>query len=286
MSPEQATGDDVDGRSDIYSLGIVLYQMLSGGPPFDGVSSAKIIAQQLTATPKDIRDIRSDVTPEVAGVLGRMIDKDPAKRFQGAGEVSRALVDALPTAAKNRVRPRHRLFSMVMKTLLGLGAAGCLAAAAFVAGAAVVFWYVLSGPPWVAAGAAVPDSLRQSLAAARLPADDSILLAYHPGDRGDSILFVVSGHRVAVRTPHRVRGYARDSVAYTFDFHWEGGPELRYVLLLQGGRRDTVYPDLTPRGAWALAQRVERLLPSDSIRGPGPRVETSAPGAGKVRGGP
>lgn len=287
MSPEQAAGDNVDGRSDIYSLGIVLYQMLSGGPPFDGVSSAKIIAQQLTATPQDIREVRSDVTPEVAGVLARMIHKDPAQRFQGAADVSRALVDALPTAAKNRVRPRRRLFSMLLKTLVGIGAAGCLAAAAFVAGAVVVFWYVLSGPPWVAAGAAVPDSVRQSLAAARLlPPGDSVLLAYHPGDRGDSILFVVSGHRVGVRTPHRARGYARDSVAYTFDFHWEGGPELRYVLILQGGRRDTVYPDLTPRGAWTLAQRVERLLPSDSIRGPGLRIETSGPGAGKVRVGP
>ena len=88
---------------------------------------------------------------------------------------------------------------------------------------------------------------------------------------------------MSVRTPHRVRGYARDSVAYTFDFHWEGGPELRYVLIVQGGRRDTVYPDLTPRGAWTLAQRVERLLPSDSIRGPGRRVRT---GAGTVRVGP
>src|SRR6266481_1179856 len=59
MSPEQAAGDQVDGRSDIYSLGIVLYQILSGEPPFDGDSSASILAKQLTQVPAPIRRRRS-----------------------------------------------------------------------------------------------------------------------------------------------------------------------------------------------------------------------------------
>jgi hypothetical protein len=271
MSPEQAAGDAVDGRSDIYSLGIVLYQMLSGGPPFDGDSSAKIIAQQLTAVPRDIREVRGDVPPELGAVLARMLDKDPGKRFQSAADVSRTLVDALPTAAKNRVQHRTRWLSMLIKSLVGVGAAGCLAAVAFVAGAVVVFWYVFSSAPWVATNdAAIPDSLRTALAAARLvPAGDTVQLAFRPGDRGDSILFVVSNRRVGVLTPHRGHAYPRDSVAYRFDFHWQGGPELRYILILAGSRRDTIYPDMTPRGAWSLAQRVERLLPADSLRGGG-----------------
>src|SRR5213594_1590635 len=65
MSPEQAAGDKVDGRSDIYSLGIVLYQMLSGTPPFDGDSSASILAKQLTATPAPIQRHRTDVPPTI-----------------------------------------------------------------------------------------------------------------------------------------------------------------------------------------------------------------------------
>ncbi|HTH65171.1 MAG TPA: serine/threonine-protein kinase [Gemmatimonadales bacterium] len=268
MSPEQAAGDAVDGRSDIYSLGIVLYQMLSGGPPFDGDSSAKIIAQQLTAVPRDIRELRGDVPPELGTVLARMLDKDPGKRFQSAAEVSRTLVDTLPTAAKNRVQHRTRWLSVLIKSLVGVGAAGCLAAMAFVAGAVVVFWYVLSSAPWVATNdGAIPDSLRTALAAARLvSAGDTVQLAFRPGDRDDSTLFVVSNRRVGVLTPHRGHAYPRDSVAYTFDFHWHGGPELRYILILPESRRDTIYPDMTPRGAWSLAQRVERLLPADSVR--------------------
>lgn len=269
MSPEQAAGDPVDGRSDIYSLGIVLYQMLSGFPPFDGDSSAKIIAQQLTALPPDIQRLRSDVTPELALVLQRLLDKDPARRFQTAGEVSRALVEALPTAARNRVLPRRRrLFSLAMKWLIGLGAAGCLAGIAFVAGAGVVFWYALSAPAWVRAGPSVPDSLARALAERRLIAPgDTVQLAFRPGDRGDSILFVVSQRRVAVVTPGGGRAYARDSVAYAFNMNWKAGPNASYALVIRGGRRDIVYPGLTVRGAWALARRVESLLPEDSAGG-------------------
>src|SRR5882757_6423228 len=69
MSPEQASGDPLDGRSDIYSLGIVVYQMLAGSPPFEGPSSAAILAQQLTEEPTPIRRIRSDVPEEMAIVL-------------------------------------------------------------------------------------------------------------------------------------------------------------------------------------------------------------------------
>ena len=285
MSPEQAAGDAVDGRSDIYSLGIVLYQMLTGAPPFDGESSAKIIAQQLTATPPDIRRARPDVTPELAAVLERTLAKDPADRYQTAGAVSRALVGALPTAARDRVQPRRRrLLSLALKSLVGLGAAGCLAVIAFVAGAVAVFWYVLSEPARVSTGAGVPDSLARALVARRILAPgDTVQLAFQPGDRGDSILFVVSQRRVAVVTPHDARDYPRDSVAYAFDGHWKAGLDLRYILILTGGRRDTVYPEMSPRGAWALSQHVDRLLPEDSLSGGGLRVETRLPGEGPVR---
>jgi hypothetical protein len=263
----------------------VLYQMLTGAPPFDGDSSAKIIAQQLTATPPDIRRARPDVTPELAAVLERTLAKDPADRYQAAGEVSRALVGALPTAARDRVQPRRRqLLSLALKSLVGVGAAGCLALIAFVAGAVAVFWYVLSEPALISTGAAVPDSLAQALVARRVLAPgDTVQLAFQPGDRGDSILFVVSQRRVAVVTPHHSRGYPRDSVAYTFDGRWKAGLDLRYILILTGGRRDTVYPEMSPRGAWALSQHVDRLLPEDSLSDSGLRVETQLPGAGPVR---
>src|SRR2546425_1523312 len=146
MSPEQASGDPLDGRSDIYSLGVVLYHMLAGSPPFQGPSSASILAQQLTQAPVPIRRHRPDVPEEMAVVLDRMMEKTRAKRFQMASEVSRALVGALPTAARDRVRVplRRRLRLMFYKSLVGLSVAGCLLVIAFAGGAAAVAYYVFS----------------------------------------------------------------------------------------------------------------------------------------------
>ena len=112
MSPEQATGDRTDSRSDVYSLGIVLYQMLAGAPPFDGESAQSILMKQATATPTPIRHLRADVPAELASVLDRMLAKDPGERVQAAADVSRALVRALPTAARDRVRVRRGAMSL------------------------------------------------------------------------------------------------------------------------------------------------------------------------------
>jgi hypothetical protein len=261
MSPEQASGDKLDGRSDIYSLGIVVYQMLSGTPPFDGPSSASILAQQLTQTPAPIRRVRPDVSEDMAFVLERMLEKDPAKRFQTAGDVSRALVDALPTAARNRVQVpfRRRLTAMFYKSLLGLSVAGCLLFLAFVAGAGVVAYTLFSKPPRIEAAAPVPDSVARMLRARRvLESGDAAVFAYQPG--GDTTLFVVTRRRTAVITPRAVRSYARDSVTPDVDLDVIGGLGARLVLKRKGGSQvDTVFRRLSFRDVVRLGLSLERL---------------------------
>src|SRR2546422_1112864 len=158
MSPEQATGERTDGRSDIYSLGVVLYQMLAGEPPFDGESAQSILMKQATATPVPITRMRTDVSQPLAAVLDRMLGKDPAERYQTAEEVSRALVGALPTAARDRVKLRYGWMSTAIKSLVGVGMVGCLVVVAFAAGAVGASPGRAGRPPPLHAPAPLPAS--------------------------------------------------------------------------------------------------------------------------------
>ena len=92
MSPEQASGErEFDGRSDIYSLGCVLYEMLAGVPCFAGASAQSVIAQRLVFPPEPLRRYRPTVPDELADIVSHALALAPADRFQTA----RALADAL-----------------------------------------------------------------------------------------------------------------------------------------------------------------------------------------------
>jgi len=267
MSPEQASGDPLDGRSDIYSLGVVLYHMLAGAPPFEGPSSASILAQQITQAPVPIRRHRPDLPEEMAVVLDRMMEKTRTKRFQMASEVSRALVGAMPTAARDRVRVplRRRLRLMFYRSLVGLSVAGCLLFIAFAGGAAAVAYYVFSKPPHIAARAPLPGSLTRMLRARRalLPGDVG-LFAYRPTGEEDTTLLLLTRRRTVVVTPSEVRSYARDSVRRDIDLIPHGGLAFRLVIYGRhsSGVSDTVYRNLSFRDMMQIRSQLNREPPA------------------------
>jgi eukaryotic-like serine/threonine-protein kinase len=97
MSPEQVLGNPgVDGRSDIYSLGCVAYEMLAGRRAFDGTTLRQILEQQMNAEPPPLTTLRPDVPPAIVGAVMRAMDKALDRRFQAAREFAAALGAAGP----------------------------------------------------------------------------------------------------------------------------------------------------------------------------------------------
>jgi len=87
LSPEQARGGEVDPRSDLYSLGIVLYELLTGKTPFDGETPVEIAMKHLSTAPKPPSKLRPDVPPELDMVVMRALAKNPDDRYQSADEM-------------------------------------------------------------------------------------------------------------------------------------------------------------------------------------------------------
>ena len=98
-SPEQAVGETVDGRSDVYALACVLYEMLVGEPPFTGPTAQVVIAKRFVQTPADVQALRDGTPRPVARALQKALARTPIDRFETAAEFAAALVEPEATRA-------------------------------------------------------------------------------------------------------------------------------------------------------------------------------------------
>ena len=118
MSPEQAMGEKhIDARTDIYAAGVVLYEMLTGEPPFSGTTVQAIVAKVMTERPTPPRTVRDTVPPHVEAATLRALAKLPADRFHSAADFATALHDATAVPVTTGVRvmtPRRRLAAIAL----------------------------------------------------------------------------------------------------------------------------------------------------------------------------
>jgi eukaryotic-like serine/threonine-protein kinase len=192
MSPEQASSDrTVDGRSDVYSLGAVVYEMLTGDPPHTGSTAQAIIAKVLTDKPRSIRLTRESVPDHVADAVETALEKLPADRFASAAAFSEAITGksvGIPTGAFRRPAARRPVSS--------------------------VQWWIATALAVLAATIATAIWLRPSGKEAPLPLMQASLLP-PPGEDfmgGDGMALSADGTQLAftvLRSPPRPRLFVR-----------------------------------------------------------------------------
>ena len=104
LSPEQVTGAPTDHRADIYALGVMAYEMLTGQPPFTGPTPTAVLMRRLSETPQPITKLRADVPPALSDAIDGMLAQNPEERFQSAMDVVRALGGATPASGGGGLR--------------------------------------------------------------------------------------------------------------------------------------------------------------------------------------
>jgi Tol biopolymer transport system component/tRNA A-37 threonylcarbamoyl transferase component Bud32 len=195
MSPEQASGDLVDHRADLYALGVVAYEMLAGRAPFEGRNTQQLLAAQATQVPEPIQRRRPSAPAALGALVMRLLEKHPADRPQSADEVLAALdgiaesptVSGANALAGDGTRTGARRVSSWLIVGAVAAVVGAFAGAAFVARRAAS---VEITRPVIAAITAPPDHELRPDASQALTTDGSQLAFVAADARGATAIWI------------------------------------------------------------------------------------------------
>ena len=268
MSPEQVAGDQLDGRADVYSLGVVLYELATGRRPVGGDTDARVMANQIRQTPAAIGEIAPDFPAALAEVITRALAKDPAERWTTAGDMATALraassPDRLLSPRLARRRTRRRWYGRM--AMVGGGLTAGIAMLVYVV-VRLLGMFTEGDPPALDAMAPmIPAPMLDSArSAGYLGEADTVLYLFAPHGRGlDDALYVTTRDLVAV-TGGLPRRYPRKA-DYSIDLRRTNRQGMLTFTHPVTKATDTVYHAMT-----GVEQQVLLLALKRTLRAPSP----------------
>jgi serine/threonine-protein kinase len=275
MSPEQSLGEPVDGRSDVYALGVVLYEMLTGTRPFSGRNATEVIAQHISAPIPKVSDRTPETPAALVALVERMLGKDPAGR-PATAEVVKALTaastpDGLLTPSQ--VRRRRLKRRGIYLGVAAVSAGAVVVVAIRIAVQAMSFFAGTGGGPdpvLLESGGAVPDSIvRMARESGSVGADEFVRLIFIPANRTFEDALLVTDSAIIRR---KATGVIRRSIEKS-DINLQpmkrgGSAGGLLIVTLKGAAPDTLYQDLSTREAFRLANEFTTWERAKQARNP------------------
>lgn len=264
LSPEQALGEEVDGRADVYSLGVVLYEMLAGRLPFTATTTAGILAKQILETPPALGTLRPELPAPLVAAVEHAMAKSPSARPDGkafAAELAAARApDAMLSPAV--VKRKRRWRRIRLTAVVGITAAIALGFG---------FWVILqllrgfSGgvlPDLSAVGSNVPPGLvEEALADGSLLAGETVRYAFVPGNSSWSEALLLTKDALIRRTPQGPRRHPLGDLS--INLYFNGTTRGLIITDPATGVPDTLYRSLSGAELGALTSAV--AMTRDSV---------------------
>jgi serine/threonine-protein kinase len=274
MSPEQSLGEQVDGRSDVYALGVVLYEMLTGTCPFVGRNAAEVIAKHISAPIPRLSEREPETPAALVRLVHRMLVKDPAGRPTAAELVKELTAASTPDGLLTPSQVRRRRWK---RRGIYLGVAAVSAGAVLVVGVRIglqiMALFVGGGegadPALLASGGAVPDSIvRLAREAGSVGANERVELVFVQANRTFADALLVTDSAIIRRTPKgTIRRSLEESDINLQPLKRGGSAGGLLIVKRKGAPPDTLYQDLSGREAvrllnefttWQRAQKARR----------------------------